>query len=271
MADTTQSAPAGSSVRLAVLLATLFAASLLGWALPAIPLDTTFSSIVVRITDTASFPLALVLSVGLMAMIVTRPGLDPHRRRAETGVLAMVLLVAVVGNAALNEYGVKPLIGVPRPNIEALAEAGDLGADIPTADAFYALGNKQARRTVLRERLTPDRTPELGDLVRSHWIHETGYSFPSGHATLAVTLASLLAAIGTAWLAGWRKLVAVAAVPLWAVIVVYSRILLEVHRPIDVAAGTVAGIVWGYLAYRVAERAIAASGPGPAETTELRI
>ena len=73
-------------------------------------------------------------------------------------------------------------------------------------------------------------------------IHETSYSFPSGHAT-AVT-AVLLAMLGTLallrrWV--WPWLVAVVA----SCFVADTRLVLGVHWFSDVAIGLVLGIAWG--------------------------
>jgi phosphatidylglycerophosphatase B len=196
-------------------------------------------------------------------MLVSRDGIDSRRRSVEAMAISVVVVIAVAGVAGLNEYVVKPLFGIPRPNIEALAEAGALGSDLPDAEAFYASGNKEARRAVLQERLVGLEMPQLSDRVRAHWIHETGYSFPSGHSTAAMTVASLLVAFGVAWLRGWRRLVAVVFVPTWAVAVAYSRLLLEVHTAADAIAGTLAGFGWGLVSFGAIRWAVARFAPPP--------
>ncbi len=196
-------------------------------------------------------------------MLVSRDGIDSRRRTVEAMAVGFVLLIAVAGNAGLNEHVVKPLFGIPRPNIEALAEAGALGSDLPDAEAFYASGNKEARRAVLEERLGALQMPQLSDRVRAHWIHETGYSFPSGHSTAAMTVATLLVAFGVAWLRGWRRLVAVVFVPTWAVAVAYSPLLLEVHTAADAIAGTLAGFGWGLVSFGAIRWAVARFAPPP--------
>lgn len=228
---------------------------LLSPLLPRISLDTAFADAVVRLTDTASWRQLTPIAVFVVILLVVRPGL-PNRRRAREAVgLSLVMLLALAGNALLNEDIVKPAFGVPRPNIVHLAESGVLGPDLPDATAFYAGGDKETRRVVLGDRLTEQTTPQLSNLVRAHWIHETGYSFPSGHTTAAVTFAVLLAAIGWHWLSGWRRGVMLFLLPLWALAVAASRTLLEVHTGWDVVGGAVAGFVWGGVAFLVARRA----------------
>jgi phosphatidylglycerophosphatase B len=234
-------------------LVPVLAAVLLSPFLPRIELDTIFADMVVRLTDTATWTQLALVAVAAVAMLITRSGIGNKRRGTEAGVLAVVMLVALVGNALLNERIIKPFFEIPRPNIVELAEAGSLGPTIPDAAAFYASGDEEARRDVLREQLPKVQEPALSDLVEAHWIHETGYSFPSGHTTAAMTFITLMAALGFLWLDGRRKALATWAAPVWAVAVAYSRPLLEVHTAADVIAGTVAGICWGLLAAAVAQ------------------
>jgi phosphatidylglycerophosphatase B len=112
-------------------------------------------------------------------------------------------------------------------------------------------------------------TPELSDRVRAHWIHETGYSFPSGHTTAAMTLTVLLAALGQTWLDGWRRILTLAVVPVWAVLVAYSRPLLDVHTAADVIAATAAGFGWGLLAVAAVNRLLGLPSVGDAAGTTL--
>ena len=50
------------------------------------------------------------------------------------------------------------------------------------------------------------------------------------------------------WLGNRRRWVATLLIPVWAVLVVYSRVLLGVHTPLDVVVGSAVGIGWGLLA-----------------------
>lgn len=252
-----------SSLRrnMGVVLIPVFAAVLLTPILPNIALDTVFADATVRLTDTATWTQLTLISVVAVMMLITRQRLSNKRRGIEAGVLAIVMLVALVGNALLNEHVVKPFFEVPRPNIVAMTEAGSLGAEFPDADSFYASGDKEARREILRDLLPAVQEPALSNLVRAHWIHETGYSFPSGHTTAAMTFMTLMAALGFLWLDGWRRQIAIWLTPVWAVAVAYSRPLLEVHTASDVIVGTLAGMCWGVLAAAVAHSRIERLAP----------
>lgn len=251
---TPQTRPGGESVRLSWttlggVVAFLLAASILGVVIPDVPLDGGLADVVVRITDTASWGQMPWLSTGVLVMIVSRSGIGSSRRWAEAISLTMVMALVLAGNGVLNEDVVKPLFAVPRPNVEAWTASGTLGADLGDADAFYSAGSKDERRLLLDERLP--RSDDLGvtDLVRAHWVHEAGYAFPSGHSTTAAAFATMIAGLGLTWLTGWRRVVSVFVLPAWAAAVIVSRIVLQVHTTSDVVAGTVAGLVWGSLAF----------------------
>jgi phosphatidylglycerophosphatase B len=228
--------------------------------LPEIDLDSVPADVMVRITDTGAWPQLTLLVLALTIVLITRPGTDAKRRAVEGTLIMSVMLVGLAGNGLLNEHVVKPAFGVPRPNIVDLAEDGLLGDEIPDAASFYSVGGKGARREVLEDRFA--LLPDLGlsRLVEAHWIHETGFSFPSGHSTAAVTLATFFAALGVWWLSGRRRRWIIMVVPLWAAFVVYSRPLLEVHTTFDVLAGALAGIAWGVAAAWVVDRGVNRAG-----------
>jgi phosphatidylglycerophosphatase B len=223
---------------------------LLSFLLPDIALDSEAANLAVRVSDSADWRQLPLWSLGAAVLLVSRPGLRPRRRAVEFGALGLAMIVALAGNAQLNESVVKPTFAVPRPNIVELTEARALGASIHDPEDFYARGDKQERSELLRLRLAKLEEPPLSTTVREHWISESGYSFPSGHSTAAMTFASMLIALGFALgLGSWRKVLTNTVVPVWAVCVVYSRIMLEVHSGVDVTVGTLAGFAWGLGAF----------------------
>jgi undecaprenyl-diphosphatase len=86
--------------------------------------------------------------------------------------------------------------------------------------------------------------PEAGVLV------VTGYSFPSGHAYLSLTLYSLLAHLLSRGASRKRRAISLGAAIAGALLIGSSRVLLGVHYPSDVLAGFAAAIpwLWGCLA-----------------------
>lgn len=243
--------------RLALVLALAYLGVLTSFVVPEIPLDGWLATLAVRISDTSSWQQLPFVALALVIVVVSRPGLDSRRRALEAAAIVMIMLVVLAGNAELNEQVIKPSFAVPRPNLVGLADSGALGLGV---DEFYALGDKQARREWLAPRLAELTEPRLAAIVREHWAIETGYSFPSGHATASMTFASLMVAIGLSWTVGWRR-VLVLLLPIWAVAVALTRPLLRVHTDVDVSVGAAVGIglgVTGFALMRVMfERGIA--------------
>lgn len=237
------------------------AATLLCFALPSIPLDGNLADAVVGLTDSAVWMAILWTLTVLIAVVVTRPGIGWRRRLIEVAALLTAMVVVGTMITLVNEHAVKPLFSSPRPNIVMLAESGALGSEYPDAETFYAVGGKDERREVLDDLLPEVVSPPLSDLVRAHWAYETGFAFPSGHATAAMTLATTMIGIGFAWLGGWRRVVTTALVPVWAVLIGFSRVLIEVHRPVDVVAGAILGLGFGLLVFVLFYRAVERFAP----------
>lgn len=234
--------------RIAAVLIPTYALVLLSFALPEIPLDGSLAEVIVRVADSATWGQLPFLCIAALMLLNSRPGPSMRRRAIEAVTIIVVMLGVIGGNALLNEFVIKPTFHVPRPNIVALAEDGALGPAVPDGPAFYELGDKQDRRDYLSPRLAELEQPALAPAVREHWLDETGYSFPSGHSTASMTFASLMVALGMCWLGGWRQGVT-SALPIWALCVVYSRPLLQVHTATDVSVGALVGICLGLLSF----------------------
>ncbi len=163
--------------------------------------------------------------------------------RLPTLLLPALLLIGV--GAWLNEHVLKPELARPRPDVVYLASAASGPVLADGAAAFYALGDKSVRGGYLRQRLEQVQIP--GDSrLRDHWIAETGFSFPSGHAFAAAALCG--------WFSLWAFCVGRAngVLPLlwiWMLGVAYSRVQLGVHWPQDVFAGALEGMILIVLCY----------------------
>ena len=122
-----------------------------------------------------------------------------------TGLRSLVPLAAYLGGEVIV-FGIRMVIKRPRP---------------PTA--VYSL-------------LTGQRTGAIPG------VHETSYSFPSGHATACTALFFGLAAM---LIAGRRVIWPWIIATLASVAVAGSRLVLGVHWFTDVTVGMVAGMIWG--------------------------
>jgi phosphatidylglycerophosphatase B len=188
----------------------------------------------------------VLLAAVFLVALATRPGPSRRDRSVEVGVMIIVSVVFLYGGNLLNDGVVKPAIGVARPDIVLMADLGVLGTDV---DAFYDLSEDE--RSAYLNAIKDDdgfgviaMRPE----VRDHWVKETAYARPSGHALASMTFATFYLSMALAVTSGWRTWAFRLLVP-WAVCVCLSRPILRVHWPADVLLGGLAGIVLGALAF----------------------
>lgn len=203
------------------------------------------------LTESASVYGIPVMAI-IMLLLVSRLPPRPWRERsADMTVIASLLLVALGLVSILNEHVIKPGFHVFRPNILQLAGNPPAQPALKiSAAAFYELPDKDTRSSYLSDILNAAdyNGPELQPLLKHHWIEETGYSFPSGHTTAAMALASFFLALALTRFRG-RQLIPYLILPFWALMVAWSRTVLQVHTPMDVLAGGVQGLVVGLLAW----------------------
>ncbi len=216
-------------------------------ALPKVPLDGKLGILAYGIAQSGGPYGIPVLAIVMVSVLVNRNGVPRSRQRKEIVWIATALLVFLGGSSVINEHLTKPFFESPRPNIVELSESAVLKM---SPEEFYALPDKQTRSEHLTKVLT-GRSAEgirLHELVREHWIAETGYSFPSGHSIAAMTLTTLLLALALSFLARPRILMVYLLVP-WSILVCYSRPILRVHSATDITVGAVVGIVLGGIAF----------------------
>nr|WP_314227698.1 phosphatase PAP2 family protein [uncultured Kingella sp.] len=154
------------------------------------------------------------------------------RRQYRPLTVIAVCICAVVGTQAIKT-GAKAIFKEPRPYVVQLAEQ----IHISTAD-FYALKKPEKRELIAHTPHNPDE-----QILSDYQQHELGYSFPSGHTTFAVAWLLLVVGFTQNWREGSR-IAARCLVALWAAGVLYSRVKLGAHFPMDLFASTL--IVWAW-------------------------
>lgn len=95
------------------------------------------------------------------------------------------------------------------------------------------------------ERLRPCNTEGVFEQLRSFTYRPGGYSFYSGHASLSMTFTVFLIML----LKKHYKFIVFLII--FPILFGYSRIYLGVHYPVDIVIGYLAGILWGFLFYKL--------------------
>ncbi len=250
------SGPALRPLHMVAVLVLTWAGVLGAFMLPQVRGDGVLAEVAYWVSFSGKEALVLVAALGT-GLVISGAKLCERRSTLIWGLVGMLAAAFVVGGGALfNEVALKRTLAVPRPFVKRLAAEGHLGM---SAQEFYALGDKEARREHLRQVLTPAVTPDLSERLRAHWVVETGYSFPSGHSYAATSCAALYLAWGLfLGVAGWRRVALGLFLP-WGLAVCYSRPMLGVHSPLDVTVGCALGFLFGgaaaYGLYRVSRPA----------------
>jgi membrane-associated phospholipid phosphatase len=87
------------------------------------------------------------------------------------------------------------------------------------------------------------KTINVSQWQKSHWVHESRFSLPSGHAAFTFFIATFFSLL--LYKKGHKLLVI--SLFIWAVFVSYSRLLIGVHWPLDILIGAVMGVGFAYL------------------------
>ena len=201
---------------------------------------------------TSGAPFVILL---ILLLLVSRAGISAQQRWKEACIIILITVISAGGGAAINEHLIKPALKLPRPNIEWLADDNGSGLLQMSSQEFYALGDKAERSTLLAN-VMADEPKELSPRIRTHWIAETGYSFPSGHAFTALFIATFFLLLATNLLSSKRRWLFYALLP-WALAVCYSRPILRVHTPLDITVGGFQGLALGFVAWFIAHKFIA--------------
>lgn len=114
-----------------------------------------------------------------------------------------------------------------------------VGSRTSAALIFFSTTGGILLNTVLKAAFRRDRPTIIDSGYESSF-----FSFPSGHATVAVCFYGALTLLAALHLDGLRRWLVLAAGTLWALLMGFSRVYLGVHFPTDVLAGYLAALTW---------------------------
>ncbi|SES70201.1 phosphatase PAP2 family protein [Thorsellia anophelis] len=184
-------------------------------------------------TESVSFPYGIITAFFLTIIIA---------RLLKLTLFQTCLLLVVTASAIIFGLGIKSLIkhitSEPRPYMLWLA---NLSTSVKLDLAqYYALTDKAAQQALLKSIIEqPFFEPwHIPSWLADHWIRDREYSFPSGHTFFASFFALLTAGLlknKSNWLVG--------LLIFWAMVVMLSRLLLGMHRPIDLIGGVIIALI----------------------------
>lgn len=207
-----------------------------------------YVDVIYLISESGKYGIPFIVIIGLF-MIFSEKRLAAKACLKQGILITLTALIFAGGGALLNEHLIKVQLNKPRPNIVWLAGVNGTGPLGMTSEEFYAFGDKQARRDLLSRQIgTEEASVVLTPSIRAHWIHEAGYSFPSGHSFSAMFFATFFLMLGAVLLTSRRLYWLYLLLP-WAVAVCVSRVILGVHSPLDIITGALQGGAFGLLAW----------------------
>ncbi|MFQ2000767.1 phosphatase PAP2 family protein [Aeromonas veronii] len=146
-------------------------------------------------------------------------------------------LAALLASDWVLKSLIKHLTEEPRPYLLWLESQ----ALIPAIKHFYA-SSVDVRSEQVH---AASQLLALPEWLGHHWQKEVNYAFPSGHSIAAISLAQFF---GLIWLA--RAPTGVWLLPLWALGIGLSRMVMGMHWPVDVLASALLGTLTALIAAR---------------------
>lgn len=188
------------------------------------------------ITESVSFPYGAFTALVLVMLFC---------RLLNLSVKQSLILLIIVGVIVLVGLEIKSLIKrltlEPRPYMLWLAEIAE-PIKLNLTD-YYSITEKSRKQELLVEIIHQPvfESQHIPNWLMSHWVKDSEYSFPSGHTFFA----SLFALLGVGLLvkqAGIGRIIAFGLV-IWALLVMLSRLILGMHRPVDLMGGTLIALL----------------------------
>lgn len=171
--------------------------------------------------------------------------MEGTRNKMITFVLTLLKLLVVIGVFAyLNEHAIKLALRRSRPSHEFIVERSQGQLSLQQLYALDHTGRYELLQSAISN--NPDAFHEIHPHILSHWLEETGYSFPSGHSFNGFLLAYILSfSLLHSRSATGRKLYVLPLI--WAALVAISRVALGAHTAWDVSFGALTGIFVAFL------------------------
>ncbi|SCB88995.1 phosphatase PAP2 family protein [Gilliamella intestini] len=188
------------------------------------------------VTETASFPWAIITSAILFLVFYL---LLPNKTKI---ILLWLLLVSTILSGQIIKSILKSHTTESRPYV--LWMAGEFNI---TDQQFYSLTDSE-KKELIHQLL--NNSTKIPSWLSKHWQHETGYSFPSGHTLFAITWAFLALML----LKFKQHYIIITSAIIWSILIEISRLLLGMHRPIDLITSILIAWIISLICYFYAKK-----------------
>ncbi|MDO4434510.1 MAG: phosphatase PAP2 family protein [Alysiella sp.] len=189
----------------------------------------------ITLTYTASFPYAITTSLILTVLLCF-----VCRHKYQWQVIALLCILSL-GITQFAKSSIKQMIQAPRPYVVAMQDKGIITFFGYEHDAFYTLP-KNTQHTLITEFLKAESLNDTSRFkaIQTNLQSELGYAFPSGHSIFATSWLLLFAGL----LGKWGRRTLLPLITLWAAIMLYSRVRLGMHYPIDLLVSILLSWIW---------------------------
>ncbi|OCG44545.1 hypothetical protein A9G35_07960 [Gilliamella sp. Choc5-1] len=188
------------------------------------------------VTETASFPCAIITSAILFLLFYL---LLPNKTKI---ILLWLLLVSAILSGQIIKSLLKSQTTESRPYVLWMADEFNI-----TDQQFYSLTDSEKKELIYQ---LLNNSTTIPSWLSKHWQHETGYSFPSGHTLFAVTWAFLALML----LKFKQHYIIITSTIIWSILIEISRLLLGMHRPIDLITSILIAWVISLICYFYAKK-----------------
>ncbi|WP_298776366.1 phosphatase PAP2 family protein [uncultured Shewanella sp.] len=197
---------------------------------PSLDLSSDVAQFYYWITETASFPFAIITTfiiISFCAFRIPRPLMKK---------LIPALIISLLLSLGLGQL-IKVTTKEIRPNIALMTQYHLLNMD--TFNHLDKSDRQQAMAQAIPKLEAIDPNIQLSSQINKHWQSTTNYAFPSGHMLFAVTLTLII----NYYLIQSGAVVLPILLMIWSVLISLSRLFLGLHWPQDILAATLLSII----------------------------